>query len=595
MLTPYCDWHTHTQRSDGRLTPLQLVRKAFASGIRAMSITDHNYTEDLTDLRKLIAEEFDEEMTLVQGAEISALYTDGKGVEHELHIVALGFDPNNPDMKALLAAHQPDRKPYIDAILKKLKEDCGGIDLGTYESIQAEFPTTKYIGRMVLARLLFEKGYTSSVDESFDIFLGSHGERRAYVKNPLRYSNLDTVVRTIIESGGIPILAHLLYYDLDNGNRTGGEEKERLVRTFKDLVTAYGGVGGMEVYYARYKDVYERLYLLQMSQKYGLLISGGSDYHEQEAWETLENRLSCSACQDLLDHLGIKVNYPLPPAPLHVLSGFSGVGKGTIANKMKDRQIGGKPVALIQSYTSRAPRSENDPYTFVTREAFAAMAAANKFLEYNDAYSGNSYGTPIDSVRAAIEGNKAVLLEIDRTGLIRLVTEGKINHKLVRSVFVVTNTAEDVAARLYLRGTESQPQIQRRLKASIQESYYLDLYDAVVVNDIVEDAVDAVITAFEGNPPENTFDPVRFRTEMEEVLTTYWRTPEGLLYDPVEDTAEYYEAMTRINKQLANEFSHEEIEGSNCPAVWLRKKELLKAQGIHWRTPEEMNPECNFL
>ena len=594
MVFPFCDWHTHTQRSDGRLTPLQLVRKAYAAGIRVMSITDHNYTEVLTNLRRIIADEFAEEMVLVQGAEISALYTDGKGVEHELHIVALGFDPNNPDIKELLAAHQPDRKPYIDAILKKLKEDCGGIDLGTYESIQAQFPTTKYIGRMVLARLLFEKGYTSSVDESFDIFLGSHGERRAYIKNPLRYADLDTVVRTIIKAGGIPILAHLLYYDLDDGNRTGGVEKELLVRTFKELVTAYGGTGGMEVYYTRYKDVNERLYLLRLAQKYNLLISGGSDYHEQESWESLNHRLSCSACQDLLNHLGIKVNYPLPPAPLHVLSGFSGVGKGTIAAKVEGRWIGGKPVALIQSYTSRAPRSENDSYTFVTREAFAAMAEANKFLEYNDGYSNHSYGTPVDSVRTAIESNKAILLEIDRTGLIRLLTDGKINPKLVRSVFVVANAAVDVATRLYLRGTESQAQIKRRLEAAIQESYYLNLYDAVIVNDIVEDAVDAVIDAFEGNPPENTFDPVRFRTEMEEVLTTYWRTPKGLLYDPVEDTAGYQEAMTQINKQLANEFSREETEAINCPAVWLRKKELLKTQGIHWRTPSEMNPDHSF-
>lgn len=591
MLTPYCDWHTHTQRSDGRLTPLQLVRKAFAAGIRAMSVTDHNYTEDLTDLRKIIAEEFDEEMTLVQGAEISASYTDSKGIEHELHIVALGFDPNNPDLKALLAAHQPDRKPYIDAILKKLRDNCG-IDIGTYESIKDEFTTTKYIGRMVLARHMTNLGITTSVDDAFDRFLGSHGERRAYVKNPLRYANLDTVVRTIINAGGTPILAHLLYYDF-NESRVGGFEKEQLVRTFKELVSTYGGVGGMEVYYTRYKEVNERLYLLQMAQKYGLLISGGSDYHEQEEWETLEHHLSCSACQDLLDHLGIKVNYPLPPATLYVESGYSGVGKGTIAEKVKDRQISGKPVALIRSYTSRAPRSDNDPYIFVTRETFSAMAEANRFLEYNDAYSNNSYGTPVDAVRSAMESNKAVLLEIDRTGLMHLLTDGKINPKLVRSVFIVAD-AVDVATRLYLRGTESQSKIRRRLETAIKESHYLDFYDAVIVNDIVDDAVDAVITAFEGNPPENTFDPVRFRTEMEKVLTTYWRTPEGLLYDPVEDTAEYHEAMTFIAKQLASEFSCEEIEAPCCPAVWHRKKELLKAQGIHWRTPGEMNPDHSF-
>ena len=288
-----------------------------------------------------------------------------------------------------------------------------------------------------------------------------------------------------------------------------------------------------------------------------------------------------------------KENYLLPPAKIYVISGFSGVGKGTICQILKSRQIEGKDVSLIQSYTSRERRSENDPYTFVSCETFAAMAAADKFLEYNDAYSDNSYGTPVDSVRAAIESNKAVLLEIDRTGLVHLLTDGKINPKLVHSVFIVAD-AVDVATRLYLRGTEPQKKIRRRLETAIKESKSLDLYDTIIVNNIVEDAVDAVIAAFEGNPPENTFDPVRFRTEMEEILTTYWRTPEGLLYDPVEDTAEYHEAISHINTLLTIEFSREEIETPYCPAVWRRKKELLKAQGIHWRTPEEMNPDHSF-
>lgn len=519
MFFPWVDLHTHSTKSDGRLSPIELVRKAYAAGIRVLSITDHNYSEDLSELRKIIADEFDEEMTLVQGAEISALYNDGNGVEHELHIVSLGFDPDNPNMKALLAAHQPDRKPYIDAILKKLRDDCG-IDIGTYESIQSQFPTTKYIGRMVLARLLFEKGYTSSVDQSFDVYLGSHGERKAYVKNPLRYSSMETVIRTVIQAGGIPILAHLLYFDLDNGNRTGGEEKDRLVRTFSELVKKHGGVGGMEVYYTRYKDMSERLYLLRIAQKYGLLISAGSDFHAQEAWESLDHRTSCSACSDLLEHLGIKVDYPLQPADLYVMSGYSGVGKGTIAEIIKARQIDGKPVALIQSYTNRAPRSENDPYTFVTREEFTAMAKAHKFLEFNDAYAKNGYGTPVAAVREAIERDHAVLLEIDRVGLLHLMTDGKVNPNLIHSAFIVAD-AVAVEMRLRLRGTEPMEKIRSRLETAKAESYHLDLYDAVIENLVVEDAVSDVIAAFEGNPPANNFDPVKFRADMDQILTTY--------------------------------------------------------------------------
>lgn len=309
--------------------------------------------------------------------------------------------------------------------------------------------------------------------------------------------------------------------------------------------------------------------------------------------ETVYDQPEDSICHDKPNHIESKVDYLLPPANIYVISGFSGVGKGVICQVLKNRQIDGKDVALIQSYTSRAPRSENDPYIFVTCETFAAMAAANKFLEYNDAYSDNSYGTPVDSVRAAIESNKAVLLEIDRTGLFHLLTDGKINTKLVRSVFIVAD-AVDVATRLYLRGTESQAKIRRRLETAIKESYYLDLYDAVIVNDVVDDAVEAVIDAFEGRSHESTFDPVKFRSDMNEVLTTYWRTPDGLMYDPVEDTAEYYEAMVSINKQLAEEFPADMLAAHYCPEVWQRKQMLLKAQGIHWRTPEEMNPQHSF-
>lgn len=520
MIKPYCDFHTHTINSDGRLTSRELISKAYNAGIRVISITDHNFTEDLCELRKFAAREFEENMHLIQGAEISALFTDSKGSEHELHIVALGFDPDTPEMKALLAAHRQDRKPYIDAILQKLRSECG-IDLGSYESIRVQFPDIKYIGRMILARLLVEKGHTSSIDESFDIYLGSHGQRRAYVKNPLQYSNLEDVIRTIIHSGGIPVLAHLLYYDLDNGNRTGGIEKELLLQTFKRLVERYGGNGGMEVYYARYKNAEERLYLLRMAKKHGLLISGGSDYHEQEIWESLEHRTSCSACSDLLEHLGVAINYSLNPAPIYVLSGFSGVGKGTICNKLRDRQIAGKPVALVQSYTNRTPRSSDDPYTFVSREEFTRLAQQNKFLEFNDAYAENGYGTPVDAVIEAITKGQSVLLEIDRVGLTHLLTDGKVNPNLVNSVFLVAN-AVDVAARLYQRGTETQSKIESRLKTAIQESNFLHLYDSIIENSNVNETIEAVIRAFEGAVvPNGTFVPEKFRADMELVLATH--------------------------------------------------------------------------
>lgn len=77
---------------------------------------------------------------------------------------------------------------------------------------------------------------------------------------------------------------------------------------FKQLVDYYGGVAGIEVYYTRY-GMEDRLYLLKMARKYGLLISAGSDFHQQEAWETLHHRISASVADDLLQRLGVKVDY----------------------------------------------------------------------------------------------------------------------------------------------------------------------------------------------------------------------------------------------------------------------------------------------
>ena len=102
MNQPYIDLHTHTCLSDGNLTPVELLREARAAGIGILSITDHNSTEDLTAWRAAFPE-----LTLIQGAEITCRY-----LEKELHVVALGIDPEEPKLRAVLAQNQPDRRPW---------------------------------------------------------------------------------------------------------------------------------------------------------------------------------------------------------------------------------------------------------------------------------------------------------------------------------------------------------------------------------------------------------------------------------------------------------------------------------------------------
>lgn len=579
MIKPYIDLHCHTNLSDGNLTPQELVDLARASGIRVLAITDHNYFDEniFNSLR-----EQNQDIQFITGAEISCLYYDSMGQEHELRVPALGFDPANEELKAVLAHNQPDRRPYVNRILDKLRDNS--IDLGSYDEIKARYPDTKYIGRMAIARCMYEEGYTSSIDESFDIYLSAHGEARAYVKNPLRFVSLETAVSAILHAGGVATLGHLLYYKMDES------ENERLVKYFKSLT---GDRGALEVYYARY-DAPKRLYLLQLSQKYGLMPSAASDYHAQEKWERLDNHFSYSVCREILDCLGVQVDDAVPPVDFLVASGFSGAGKGTILKKIVDekRLVNGQPIKVIVSVTTRDPRGPQDSYIFTSSEHFAEMVKNNHFLEHNDTYSKHGYGTPISGVRDAVESGYIPCLEIDRVGLLRLLTDGKVNHHNIRSVFVCASAA-DVAKRLITRRTETKEAILRRLKTSREEASYMCMYDNIVINSNLEEATEKVLRAFNGDTCKDAFDSTLFQADMDTILNDFG-TEAHIWSDPVESTAAYQTAMIIIRKQLDTEFPEDERVFGICHTIWGRQKELLAACGIDWLSPAEMNPTVCF-
>lgn len=288
MKKTYIDLHTHTLRSDGAYTPAEVVARAGDAGIGVLALTDHNHTADLSDLRIQFPQ-----IQLIQGAEIGCMYTDSQGRDVEIHVVALGFDPDHPAIRAVLANNDPDRRPYINAILDSLRR-CG-IDLGTYEDMSRRFPNSRQIGRMNIARCMKELGYVETVDEAFDRYIGSFGEKRAFVPNPTRYVPMEEAVSAVIESGGVAVLAHLYYYGMDD------QENLRLVESFKALA---GNHGGMEVYYERYTPE-QRAELKGIADRYGLMYSAASDFHGQREKDKLENGFLSTDCQDLLNHLGL--------------------------------------------------------------------------------------------------------------------------------------------------------------------------------------------------------------------------------------------------------------------------------------------------
>ena len=289
MKETFIDFHTHTTQSDGAYTPTDLCRMAQEAEIGILAVTDHNYTGEITELRKTCPN-----LHLVQGAEISCLYTDAAGKETELHVVALGFDADNPKLKDVLAHNQPDRQPYIDAILDRLRS-CG-IDLGCYNKLCKMYPNRRQIGRMDIAKMLTDRGYTASVDQAFDEYIGAHGKRRAFVPNPLRYVSLEEAVGAIVDAGGAAVLAHLYYYLLSDA------ENAELLRYFKKLS---GKNGAMEVFYSRY-DQKQRMQLKALADQYDLMYSAASDFHGQSEDETLVNHFSATDCSALLEFLGVQ-------------------------------------------------------------------------------------------------------------------------------------------------------------------------------------------------------------------------------------------------------------------------------------------------
>ncbi len=172
---------------------------------------------------------------------------------------------------------------------------------------------------------------------------------------------------------------------------------------------------------------------------------------------------------------------------LFVISGPSGVGKGTVRNAVMPLV---DDLQMSISATTRAPRpGEVDglDYFFVTPARFQQMIAGGELLEWAQVY-GNLYGTPYEYVTSMLSQGRDVLLEIDIQGALQ------VKEKMPQGVFIFISppSVEELSRRLCGRGNDSEESIQIRLAACQQEMDHIKYYDYVVVNDRVEDAVDKV-------------------------------------------------------------------------------------------------------
>lgn len=170
---------------------------------------------------------------------------------------------------------------------------------------------------------------------------------------------------------------------------------------------------------------------------------------------------------------------------LVVVSGFSGVGKGTIMHRLIEKYEG---YALSISATTRSPRAgemDGREYFFHTKEEFRRMIARDELVEYA-CYCDNYYGTPRKYVEEQMAQGKDVILEIEIQGALKI----KAKYPDALLLFIMPPSGAALRERLIGRGTETAEVIEARLERANAEADGIDSYDYILVNDNLEVCVD---------------------------------------------------------------------------------------------------------
>jgi 3',5'-nucleoside bisphosphate phosphatase len=270
------DLHTHTTASDGTDSPFALVKKALATGVTILGITDHDSTAGWVEASTAIQPQ----IQLVLGAEVSCLTTDGISV----HMLGLLFDGEDEPMQQMLSDSRDTRLPRMRKMVALLQAD--GFDISLEDVYQAA-PDQATIGRPHLADALVAKKIVATRDEAFADLL--HNESKYYVTHAA--PTPADAIGIIKKAGGVAVIAHPF------ASRRG---QILTADTFQDLVIA--GLDGIEVHH-RDQNAAEEQVLTEIARELHLVTTGASDYHgtgklnamaenttHPAQWEALEAR-----------------------------------------------------------------------------------------------------------------------------------------------------------------------------------------------------------------------------------------------------------------------------------------------------------------
>jgi len=244
--TMFADLHVHTNASDGKNSPAEVVRLAALAGLRAVAITDHDTMAGVNAAQETAATAGIE---VLAGVELS---TDYDGVE--THILGYYANPAEPVFQGYLKAFKDARAARAQEMVGKLR--ALGLNISLENVLAQAGPAS--VGRPHVARALMAAGQINSVAEAFDRYIGFG--KAAYVSR-LKYRP-EEIIKVVIQAGGVPVLAH-----------PGISCKDELLL---DLVKA--GLQGVEVAHPEHTKEMEHHYR-ELCGSYGLIATGGSDFH----------------------------------------------------------------------------------------------------------------------------------------------------------------------------------------------------------------------------------------------------------------------------------------------------------------------------
>lgn len=243
------DLHMHTTFSDGKLTPEELVAAAKAAGLTYMAITDHDTVEGIVDLYEN-GHYPARGINIIPGIEFSAHHPT-----KEIHILGYNVDIYYRGLADKLNDVTEGRWSRFSEMVEKLRALGYAI---TEADVLAIAGTSKSISRSHIGRVLVKKGYFASVREAFDAVLCKG--QPAYV--PHYHLEVEEIIDLIKAAGGTPVLAH---------PKLVGDDA--LVREL-----CQRGIKGIEAFYPQHNAEDTGRYLA-MAEEFGLMVSGGSDFH----------------------------------------------------------------------------------------------------------------------------------------------------------------------------------------------------------------------------------------------------------------------------------------------------------------------------